>query len=332
VRASAVPLPSPAPTVATLAPPGAVVLAGGRYRPTRLALDADHAYWIELDGRLGQVPRAGGEARLLVDAPKTDVSDVATDETHVYWAWQGGVSRVRKAGGEPERFMHGRADRVLLLGDDVYWVAHDATGAIEVQPKAGGPRRTVATVGDPYDLSTDGQRLYVSDWGRGNLPASGGIAAIPKGGGAPVWIAQRREHPAALVVDATHAYWIEDESLGSTTKNRRGVIWRAAKTGGDDPVRLHEAYENLTDLALDHYSVYATVFSSDISRRDGKILRIPKRGGYAAVVVKELPSPSNLLVTPDAFFFTTYGTCVNAACVDDDPSDDGALMRAPRGR
>jgi hypothetical protein len=59
------------------------------------------------------------------------------------------------------------------------------------------------------------------------------------------------------------------------------------------------------------------------------ILRIPKNGGEAVPVVKELASPSYLLLTPDAFFFTCYDTCVNAACTDGDPSD-GTIMRAPR--
>ena len=75
----------------------------------------------------------------------TNISDVAVDATHVYWASGRAVRRVAKKGGVSETLAHGpfRFPRLALDDTDVYWDDAMFEGVLTV-PKQGGRPRFVA--------------------------------------------------------------------------------------------------------------------------------------------------------------------------------------------
>jgi hypothetical protein len=158
------------------------VIGHGEQLPMRLSGDTSGAYIAS--AQIWAFPAAGGVRSLGGD---TELWDVATDATHVYWIGRHGVHRVAKGGGPVQLLATGtfRFCRIAVDDTNVYFGDAVLEGIFAV-PKAGGRTRFVAHAWSlgAQALAVDGGALWVMTSG-GTLeridPASGRVTPIAYG-------------------------------------------------------------------------------------------------------------------------------------------------------
>jgi streptogramin lyase len=108
--------------------------------PMRMTADTSGAYIAA--GEINAFPAAGGIRTLGGD---TELWDIATDATHVYWIGRHGVNRVAKTGGPIEHLAVGAFRFCRIAVDDTNVYFGDAVlEAIFAVPKTGGRSRYIA--------------------------------------------------------------------------------------------------------------------------------------------------------------------------------------------
>lgn len=122
-----------------------------------MVVDETNVYWAALEsgingGAIFSLPKRGGGMPVLVASKQLRPSDLAVDDTHVYWTNQGNASgqdegggavmSAPKAGGPAKVLVDDlpMADAIALDGDGVVWKDHYTIRRI---PKAGGPITTI---------------------------------------------------------------------------------------------------------------------------------------------------------------------------------------------
>jgi len=191
--------------------------------------------------------------RTLVVA-QAGITDVALDETHVYWATcfysgsnvgLGNIGKVSKNGGAPTWLAVDQPcpRHIALDAANVYWVNEGIPtageyrdGSIVRVAKIGGtPTTLVAKVDGRAAIAVDETHAYWTDCG---IDA---IRRVPKQGGAPETFASSR-CPSNIIVDVTSVYWSETESVKKLDK-RGGAAQTIALRGA-------------SVLAIDQTSIY----------------------------------------------------------------------------
>ena len=239
-------------------------------------------------GEVRRVPIAGGTPETIADRQWAPTA-LALDDDAIYWvtstrndATRGTLMRLAKKGGKAVALAHGAwlFDLVLANGE-VYWVDHE-NGLVAKMPTKGGDVTTLAAdAKHPEHIAVDAQRAYWSDDnGIHSVPIDGGastllspkrpnsplaldagniyanlgnrgeIGRIPVGGGPSTILVHEDEVLDALVVLASHLYWLE---FTDTT-----WLLRAATLTGHDVVTLATVPNSWT-IAVDTDYVYTTV-------------------------------------------------------------------------
>jgi outer membrane protein OmpA-like peptidoglycan-associated protein len=106
--------------------------------------------------------------------------DLACDTSHAYWLDDEGLMQASLAAGAPVRLSATTGRRLVLDGDNVYWVsgkpsAGSGDGIVRM-PKSGGRQAMIVAEG-AYDLAVDETRVY---WTRRSVGEGGTLEAMDK--------------------------------------------------------------------------------------------------------------------------------------------------------
>lgn len=153
--------------------------------------------------------------------------------------------------------------------------ARDA-GPEEVKPAPPGATLLAAHQNVPRDLRADDSSLYWWNEG-GRWEGQPGLFRMPKGGGDPTCL-RPGAGILATALDASALYWLEPEA---------GRVMRLGKSQ-TEPTVLATTDEAMRGMALDDTFVYWT--------ENAAIHRVPKEGGKAQVVAKDISMPDMLSV------------------------------------
>jgi hypothetical protein len=217
-------------------------------------------------------------------------TDIAVDETHVYWTVSGSgcsdgaVRRMPKAGGPIETLASNEPNprRLVLDQDRIYYYDGCGSGLLRSVPKAGGAIQTypvsVKESGDA--LAVTAKDIYFSDYG---------VLRTPKGGGAQVTV-DGQNYVYDLTADDDTAYWIGLVGGGP------GYAVRSHHAGQTGATLLATPDSIGNAIALDATSIY---FSSSPGIR-----RMPKTGGTPVVVTS---ASTWRLAVDESFVYWTDG-------------------------
>jgi len=207
-----------------------------------IAADADGVYWLApREGKIVKVPRGGGEPQALADSNGIS-RGMTADATDIYWAENGAVYSVPKAGGKartvaPTDF----PDDIQTDDGFVYWYS-TISGVLSRAPKA-GKRASKVYADDKHTLHAfviDGNDLFVV-YGAENKMV---IQRLPTGGGKPVTLAEGQPSGVDFAVDADNFYWITDDD-----------VWAMPRAGGE-PRKVVAKLMHGTSVAVDDQYVY----------------------------------------------------------------------------
>lgn len=197
-----------------------------------LAIDKEHVYFHRWKGPIVRVPKAGGEARVVVDPGGTVA---AVDEGHVYFFTEQAIVKAPKgehgaaitlAGGQ-------RPGNVAIDATHVYWI-NEATpndphgGAVLRAPKAGGPATVLADKQTRPDcLAVSGDRVwfcnhYWNSTGSPMVTKEARIVSVPKAGGA-LSIETMDQDVRAILVDGKWLYHSSAAKAGGGIVQRKSL-------------------------------------------------------------------------------------------------------------
>jgi hypothetical protein len=215
-------------------------------RADAVVLSPTDVYWANLnEGRQMHVPKAGGQATLLVDFGSVD--DAAIDATSFYMLSGGAVSSVPLTGGTPKtlasNFMGSShmsiAGTTLYFtapgpsshndflmgtsnGRDVFWLSYGTQangfvdGALFVSsPDCTGVVTLVSHLNHPLALALDGDELFFTTEQKATSQ-NGTLVDIPIRGGMATVLASSLRAPVAIAVDGHNAYVADAADLSGS--------------------------------------------------------------------------------------------------------------------
>jgi len=171
----------------------------------------------------------------------TDPWSVAVDESHVYFQFAGGLSRVSVAGGpiQPVGESQSFADNgfITLDADRVYWAFSDVGGSGET--------------GRVYSALKSNLAAPIVKYGTNNA------------------------RPNGVAVDATTLYWTNEGTLTSSTSNGDGKVLACPKQGCQgEPVVLEEGLVLPRTIVADGDALYFIVRGNGTTA--GELRRLAK--------------------------------------------------------
>ncbi|HEX8789452.1 MAG TPA: protease pro-enzyme activation domain-containing protein [Polyangiaceae bacterium] len=208
---------------------GAPTFLAGGSNAASVASDGTHVFF-DADDEIAVVPVGGGAETNI--APSTESFGMAIDSTNVYWTNTAtfGVMKVPKAGGSPVVLATTSGFnpiRIAVDGTTVYFTTDG--GPLMSVPIAGGSATTLTSQGVKAEgLAVDSTGVYWTGCvGNCTLPPAG-VFTVPLGSisATPTQLyGTFSTQPMGIALDATFAYWTEDDSGGSTT----GRVMRTTK-------------------------------------------------------------------------------------------------------
>jgi hypothetical protein len=224
-----------------------------------------------------------GAPTLLADIPG-NARGIVVDDTHVFVAvsasltktdQKGGLYKLPKAGGAPERIWEGGAWALTLMGDTVYWAARDEVWSV---PRGGGtPTRIVAADGGSLwikQLTTDGRTLFGADDSGYCEGKQGKVLAVGTDGTLST-LASKQGCVGDLVATGGRVYWIN--RTGPTTL--ASTLQSAASDGTAPTVIANLGALVGDDLALREGELVFTRRASDGLQALSRVESIPLAGG-----------------------------------------------------
>jgi len=279
----------------------------------------------------------------LIETPAFGCRALAVDDANVYRAGNDLTKSSKKGGGAAVLGPYPAG--IALDSTDVFYIRDLSPDPSEVGrvSKSGGPTSLLATTPStkpPGGVAVDATsvvwtELIYSQWD----PAGGSLRSMPKAGGAITTLASGLDGPEHIALDATHAYWTQNDQVmrvplsgGTPEVVASGQVWprfvavdgthaywatstfigcpcslsRAPLAGGAVEV-LAQPTKSVAYVTLDDASVYWVEWST-ISDADGAVKRVPKSGGAVEVVADELEQPDGLAVDDESVYFCTWDT------------------------
>lgn len=249
----------------------------------RIEVDATHAYWTTVDGRLMRAAFGGGEPELLL-AGLVDAGDLALDGDRVVVASGGSLLAVPRAGGAAIPLVEEVASVVQLAADasGIYWMAGgDGIFAYALERLA--PDGTRSTLVAPLDfglgLALTPTHAVFTGQGLGDPEALDVVARVPKAGGAVEVLASRRNDPTNVFVRGDDLFWTEQLDV---TGGPAGVVRLSA--GSAEPERILAAPAGA--LPLLGAATSSTVVLTALGESGGLLLAAPIDGGEVVVLAE----------------------------------------------
>lgn len=222
--------------------------------PAKLAVD-DQGIYIA-GGDSGQVQHLafGASQPTALASGQAGPTDVALDETHVWFVshLSDTIRRVPRGGGQVATISGSPGNfRMTVTDDYVYWGGYDGAfrspkdGSFIELLSPGGARTLVARDGFVFWTEDDGARVVAYDESAETLQTLSSVAAFPDG----------------IAVDDTHVYYTLAE----------GSVWRVPRAGGDAE-HIATTLMSPTHIVVDSSCVYWSENDFDV----GRVMRAPK--------------------------------------------------------
>ena len=219
------------------------------------------------------------EGVLTLATGLSNPTDIAVDDTSVYWAEYGSgtVKKVSKDGGAVTTLASGLYSATSLAVDSSYVYFADDVGinaaSIKKVSKSGGSSTTIAS-GQPsaWKVTVDGANVYWTD-GYG-----GTIRKVPINGGSVSILATGSTSPSGIVVDSTNVYWSEFTNPGAVRKIpiQGGTVTTLANNS------------NTPGISVDGNNLYWT---ENVWSNNGKLSQVSVNGGSITNLATGLNSP-----------------------------------------
>jgi hypothetical protein len=252
--------------------------------------------------RVMKVSVTGGSVTTLATVTSADQpTDIAADDSRVYWTIKGAVRAVPIGGGAAQTLFGGLDEPANLTLDSgaIYWTeilccAIHGNGVVKRAPLAGGPVTVLAQGRDwPGEIVVDALRAYWVEGGiYGTVEGYGRILTLPLAGGSPSSIADSGPGKLpAFAVDDTHVYFAN-----------KWTVKRVPLDGG--PVeQLGRGYFNIDQLVTDGSHVYWVETPQAI------VYRVSVNGGPVTLVGAGLgPSATLDLDATNVYWVDHYDT------------------------
>ncbi|MDB4935511.1 MAG: hypothetical protein JWP87_2483 [Labilithrix sp.] len=205
---------------------------------------------------------------------------LATDEDHVYFGDETtrALYDAPKVGGPPVA-IGVPAPRDIALGPgSIVWIG--APGNVVVRAaRTGGPGEVIRDRGDFTAIAAEGADVYVAEL----TGKAGTLTRIT--GPTATQVAVFDSPPRAIVMDATDVF----------VQTSRTIV-RVTRATGDVAVVLAGAA--LSRLALDAEAVYTT----DVRGPSRALVRVPRAGGYGAVIERAVRDAPIAVLGGEAFY------------------------------
>jgi hypothetical protein len=246
---------------------------------------------------------------IVANPSGSTISDIAVDETNVYWTQVATSTSVGAVSWKPFATTNAMTDVVSsqdnALADprgirvdntNIYWVDL-MSGSVEAWSKVTNGRLLlrfpVADGGasdSPVDITSDGTNVYWVTYDGGEVIS----APIGVSDGPLTIIAQGEAHPHAITCDVNGAnvYWVDYGDPNSATPT--GFVKQAPKTGSSTPITLSMSEDKPWDVAVDDTHVYWTNLDNP-----GTVKMAPKGGGAVTTLAENLGTPYGIAVDPD---------------------------------
>ena len=288
-------------------------------RFTALAVDDRSVYLVDdIAKRLYRFDKAryaaGEEAIESLGSTGELASDVAVDEAYVYFANVEGIYRFEKPGGEPPSpgdlptvFAGGRASRIALDDQTIYWVRREPSGdpPTPVDCVFRADKDTEPVVPSPIYAGLECTDLVLDEEWAYLLVNDGKVTGrVPKDGGAALDVMLESDTHRAIEVDETHLY--------ATTNGTQ-----VHRVGKEPP---HEALPSLilqrpSDLVWGRTAPSTFYFLNDVD--GGKIQGTVGDQPFTLAISALTERPEAIAADAEYVYWTAH---------------DPALRRAPRCR
>jgi hypothetical protein len=196
--------------------PQEIAKANGAIYHRGLEVDDTFVFWADDDG----LKRATKDGLSTVTLVTTDVNDLTTDVSHVYWSGgeigSASIKRVGKNGGASQTLASGlNYPRDLAVDESfVYWADSDS---IRRMPKIGGaaaPTTSYSNSGTQVaHLAVRDSRLFWTETDSAGSIGSGKVRSASKTGGAQSSIATGLSGPGGINIDGQYAYWGDGDGI-----------------------------------------------------------------------------------------------------------------------
>lgn len=215
--------------------------------------------------------------------------------------------------------LHGSA-AIAVDSSSAYFI-DESDGDLQRAPKRGGVTMAlVAGNGTPFapgvSIAVDKTDVYWTSTTTTGTTKLATLSHQDKNGGKPTVVSSSPTSSVQCVVlDDTHAYWVQGSA-----------VMKAAKAGGA-PTIVAAGQTGVDCVAVDDKDVYWSVAGTEKAQfADGAIVMAPKKGGAPKVIVKGADHAANVLVDGDSLYWQSGDKIVKA------PKAGGApAVLAPAG-
>ena len=316
--------------------------------PIHLALDATHVYWTSTynddTGRVSRVRKRGGPVEVLASGQASPFA-LAVDKDHVYWSNLGGssgrgvIQKIPKAGGAPFTLADDEAPTSIAVADDGLYFFRILPQRVKRVPLDGGAATLVSSdAAMPASIVASASEVYWADFGTpGPKTHDGAIvrAGSPRSSeGATEVLARDLVHPQTLILCGDDLVFITPVPP-LDFEHRRFELRRLSRRPSASPPAVQTIIRRDADwqplLACDSRYVYFDEkraergASGNVDRHT--VLRVPRLGGEAEVVVTGLRDLTHLVADDSGLYLGLHGRILKIA-----PDAPPSPAKAPRAR
>jgi hypothetical protein len=256
-----------------------VVLTTNQSSPNVITVDQNSVYWAAYYSfTVDKIAKAGGTAT-TISSGEVNPSGIALDATNVYWSDRG------YGGGD------GYVKRAPVAGGAV----SNIVGGLNTKPAA---------------VAVDGANVYYATLGDFSV-TGGAISSVPLGtvdggAGAGTVVAPQQNNPSFMTIDGTTLYWSNSGTFVAPDGGapNGSIVKCATPDCSNGPQTVAAAQNHPRGITHDAEFVYWANFGT--GQNDGAIMKAPKTGGPAAVMVPNLVYPDGIAVDAKYVYFTTH--------------------------